>query len=102
MKRESLSVNPYALPNFIVGADANIGPMGSCEFAEDYRKTGAFCRADVGIGPYIEMSRCIRTRCDFSVNQCILPGGTVGIGPYSQMGELFILRNHRWCGMIDK
>ena len=35
-----------------VGADAHIGPLGSCEFAEDFRKNGAFCRADVGIGPY--------------------------------------------------
>ena len=26
--------------------------MGSYEFAEDFRKNGAFCRADVGIGPY--------------------------------------------------
>ena len=36
----------------VVGADAHIGPLGSCEFAEDYHKNGAFCRADVGIGPY--------------------------------------------------
>ena len=35
-----------------VGADAHIGPLESCEFAEDSRKNGAFCRADVGIGPY--------------------------------------------------
>ena len=38
-----------------VGADAHIGPLESCEFAEDSRKNGAFCRADVGIGPYIFM-----------------------------------------------
>jgi hypothetical protein len=30
----------------IVGADAHIGPLGSCEFAEDHRKNVAFCRAD--------------------------------------------------------
>ena len=35
-----------------VGADAHIGPLGSHEFAVDYRKNGAFRRADVGIGPY--------------------------------------------------
>ena len=35
-----------------VGADAHIGPLGSYEFAEDSRENGAFCRADVGIGPY--------------------------------------------------
>ena len=35
-----------------VGADAHIFLLESCEFAEDSRKNGAFCRADVGIGPY--------------------------------------------------
>ena len=30
----------------------HIGPLGSFDFAVDYRKNGAFCRADVGIGPY--------------------------------------------------
>ena len=30
----------------------HIGLPGSYEFAEDFRKTGAICRADVGIGPY--------------------------------------------------
>ena len=33
-----------------------VGILGSCEFAADYRKIGAFCRADVGIGPY---RRCV-------------------------------------------
>ena len=47
-----LSANPYALTHSLVGADAHIGPLGSCEFAEDYRKNGVFFRADVGIGPY--------------------------------------------------
>ena len=40
-----------------VGADSHIGPPGSCEFAADFRKTGLFCRADVGIGPYGFMER---------------------------------------------
>ena len=44
--------NPQALAFFNVGADAHSGPLGSCEFAEDYRKNGVFFRADVGIGPY--------------------------------------------------
>ena len=35
-----------------VGVDAHIDPFGSYEFAEDFRKNGAFCWADVGIGPY--------------------------------------------------
>ena len=35
-----------------VGADAHIGPLGSYEFAIDFRKNGAICRVDVGIDPY--------------------------------------------------
>ena len=30
----------------------HIGPLGSYEFAADFRRNSAFCRADVGIGPY--------------------------------------------------
>ena len=39
-----------------VGADAHIGPFVSCKFAAEFRKNGAFCRADVGIGPYYELT----------------------------------------------
>ena len=46
----------------IVGADAHIGPLGNCEFAADYRKNGAFCRADVGIGPYTQAGKYMRIR----------------------------------------
>ena len=56
------SANPQAPAHSIVGADAHIGPLGSCEFAEDFRKIGAFCRADVGIGPYRHKRRCLRIR----------------------------------------
>ena len=35
-----------------VGADAHIGPLGAIEFAENFWKTGLFCRVDVGIDPY--------------------------------------------------
>ena len=45
---------PYALTYCNVGADAHIGPLGSYEFAADFRRNSAFCRADVGIGPYGE------------------------------------------------
>ncbi len=31
-----------------------IGPCGSYEFAKDFCKNSAFCRADVGIGPYMD------------------------------------------------
>ncbi len=32
------------LARVVVGADDSVGPLGSCEFAEDYRKIGIFCR----------------------------------------------------------
>ena len=51
----------------IVGADAHIGPFGSYEFAADYRKIGAFCRADVGIGPYNGIWKYIRIRIGLSL-----------------------------------
>ena len=40
------SANSHAPAYSFVGADAHIGPLGSCKFAEEYRKNGAFCRAD--------------------------------------------------------
>ena len=46
------SANSQAFTDSVVGADAHIGPLGSYDFAGDPRKIGAFCRADVGIGPY--------------------------------------------------
>jgi len=51
-KDGSFSENPQSFSSSFVGADAHIGPLGSYEFAEDFHKNGAFCRADVGIGPY--------------------------------------------------
>ena len=48
----SFAANSHAPSALTVGADAHIGPLGSYEFAEDFHTNGAFCRADVGIGPY--------------------------------------------------
>ena len=41
----------------------HIGPLGSYEFAGDSRKTGLYCRVDVGIDPYAfpEGSRKFKT-----------------------------------------
>ena len=41
-----------SLPALRRRAIEHIAPLGSCEFTEDYRKIGAFCRVDVGIDPY--------------------------------------------------
>ena len=56
-----------------VGADAHIGPLGSCEFAADFRINSLFCRADVGIGPYDQAGDCIRIRQKtFNFRCCLL------------------------------
>ena len=39
--------------------------LGSCEFAVDFCKSGLFCRADVGIGPYNRMRRCKKNALSF-------------------------------------
>ena len=41
-----------ALRMWVCRLPVHIGPLGSCEFAEDFRKNGAFCRADMDIDPY--------------------------------------------------
>ena len=40
-----------------VGGDAYIAPLGSCEFAGDFRKNGLFLRADRGVRPYEDCRR---------------------------------------------
>ena len=48
----------YALTGFLkffrlcVGGDAHIAPLGSYEFAGDFRKNRLFRRVDAGIDPY--------------------------------------------------
>ena len=49
-----------------VGADAHIGPLGSYEFAADFRNNSVFCRVDVGIDPYSRVSNCMRIRAEFT------------------------------------
>ena len=39
-------------PKRCVGVDAHIAPLGSYEFAVDFRKISTFRRVDVGIAPY--------------------------------------------------
>ena len=39
-------------PYECVGVDAHIDPLETIGFAENCRKNGPVCRADVGIGPY--------------------------------------------------
>ena len=46
-----------ALRMWVCRLPVHIGPLGSYEFAEDYRKIGAICRVDVGIDPYEAFTR---------------------------------------------
>ena len=59
-KDGSFSENPQSFSSSFVGADAHIGPLGSCEFAEGFRK-----------------------------NRCILPGGTES-RPYQVLGKFVL------------
>ena len=38
-----------------VGGDAHIAPLGTTEFAENFRKISSICRGDVGIAPYANL-----------------------------------------------
>ena len=67
------AANTNASSHFSVGADAYIGPLGSCEFAENLRENGAFCRADVGIGPYKQVGSCgTNSHWAFASFNCLL------------------------------
>ena len=48
-KDGSFSENPQSFSSSFVGADAHIGPLGSCEFAEGFRKNR--CILPVGAEP---------------------------------------------------
>jgi len=86
--RNSLA-NSIAPAHLVVGADAHIGPVGSCEFAEDSRKTGISCGRTESCAPTGESEgRCrgrrlcrpierLRIRQRFPYKRCILPGRCV-------------------------
>ena len=59
-KDGSFSENPQSFSSSFLGADAHIGPLGSCEFAEGFRK-----------------------------NRCILPGGAEP-RPYQVLGKFVL------------
>ena len=61
-----------ALP---VGADDSVRPQDVPLFSEIFGEFVASQRADVGIGPYNRMCRCIRIRRGFLIVPCFPPGG---------------------------
>ena len=93
-KDGSFSENPQAFSSSFVGADAHIGPLGSCEFAEGFRKNRCILRADRVVRPYRENSVVVGAddsvgpsgscefAADFRKNGAICRGD-VGIGPYN-------------------
>ena len=79
-----------------VGADAHIGPLGSYEFAEEYRKTGISCGRTESSAPTGESEgRCRGRRLCRPEKCCEFIGdfrrndefawADVGIGPYNEM-----------------
>ena len=55
-----------ALRMWVCRLPVHIGPLGSYEFAEDYRKIGAICRVDVGIAPYSISGSYMQIHLNFS------------------------------------
>ena len=55
-KDGSFSENPQAFSYLTVGVDDHIDPLGSCEFAEGFRKNRCILRADRVVRPYRESS----------------------------------------------
>ena len=66
------SVCTHAYP---VGADAYIGPADYTVFTEIFGEFVTSQRADVGIGPYSQMRRCIRIRRGFLKKARLSAGG---------------------------
>ncbi len=100
-KDGSFSENPQAFSSSFVGADAHIGPLGSCEFAEGFRKNRCILRADRVVRPYRESSVVVGAddsvgpsgSCEFAADfrkiNRILPGGAEP-RPYQVLGK-FVL-----------
>ena len=66
-----------------VGAIEHIAPLGSCEFAEDYRKIGTFLRADRVVRPYefsVSLPASTPTCCSERFLQALLPPAPCGRG----------------------
>ena len=59
----------------VVGVDAHIDPEECSVLTEISGEFATPQRADVGIGPYSQVGKCIRIRREFLMIRCILPGG---------------------------
>ena len=75
-----MRIRPVAAHLF-VGADAHIGPTECTIFTKIFGEFAASQRADVGIGPYTEMGRCIRVCRSFSQKTAAFCGRTESFAP---------------------
>ena len=68
------SANPQAPAHSDVGVDAHIDPAECTDFMEIYGEFVTSQRADVGIGPYSQIGKCLRIRRKTSASRpCPLP-----------------------------
>ena len=90
----------FAVLNEILHAFRNVRrgrcphrPKGSYEFAEDFRKNGAFCRGDVGIAPYAKLEEFPRSfRADKKIPRRVGRGQGCGIDGACRPG--YEVRSH--------
>ena len=90
----------FAVLNEILHAFRNVRrgrcphrPKGSYEFAEDFRKNGAFCRGDVGIAPYAKLREFLRSfRADKKIPRRVGRGQGCGIDGACRPG--YEVRSH--------
>ena len=61
--------------HMVVGVDAHIDPAECSVLTEISGEFATPQRADVGIGPYSQVGKCIRIRREFLMIRCILLGG---------------------------
>ena len=73
-----------------VGADDSVRPQTAPDFFEILGEFATAQWADVGIGPYNEMGKCLRFRRKFSKTRCFLPGGAEP-RPYQGLGKIALL-----------
>ena len=73
-----------------LGADDFVRPQTAPDFFEILGEFATAQWADVGIGPYNEMGKCLRFRRKFSKTHCFLPGGAEP-RPYQGLGKIALL-----------
>ena len=76
------------LPGKFVGVDAHIAPLGTIEFALDFRKIGLYRQVDVGIDPYEPYGGFPKSRNARIRKSAKFRRGGRGFRPYKQEERL--------------